>query len=201
MMRNSITVVLYFEKETIFNPNIISTKLNEKIENIGNSINLPINTSVSEDANIPIIIFNQNKNINITANFQQISITLFDNMINKVDDIVKKVFNIFSDDYKFVRIGFIINKILESEYIEKIKNEIKCNNEDIFTYDFKLAWLTELTMNNIKINFWKNYFSDKENTDKILMVLDFNTKAEEKIVVDIDFIFKFLNKCKDNINQ
>ena len=201
MMRNSITVVLYFEKETIFNPNIISTKLNEEIENIGNSINLPINTGVSEDANIPIIIFNQNKNINITANFQQISITLFDNMINKVDDIVKKVFNIFSDDYKFVRIGFIINKILESEYIEKIKNEIKCNNEDIFTYDFKLAWLTELTMNNIKINFWKNYFSDKENTDKILMVLDFNTKAEEKIVVDIDFIFKFLNKCKDNINQ
>ena len=201
MMRNSITVVLYFEKETIFNPNIISTKLNEKIENIGNSINLPINTGVSEDANIPIIIFNQNKNINITANFQQISITLFDNMINKVDDIVKKVFNIFSDNYKFVRIGFVINKILDSEYIEKIKNEIKCNNEDIFTYDFKLAWLTELTMNNIKINFWKNYFSDKENTDKILMVLDFNTKAEEKIVVDIDFIFKFLNKCKDNINQ
>ena len=201
MMRNSITVVLYFEEGTIFNPNIISTKLNEEIENIGNSINLPINTGVSEDANIPIIIFNQNKNINITANFQQISITLFDNMINKVDDIVKKVFNIFSDDYKFVRIGFIINKILESEYIEKIKNEIKCNNEDIFTYDFKLAWLTELTMNNIKINFWKNYFSDKENTDKILMVLDFNTKAEEKIVVDIDFIFKFLNKCKDNINQ
>ena len=90
---------------------------------------------------------------------------------------------------------------MDSEYIEKIKNEIKCNNEDIFTYDFKLAWLTELTMNNIKINFWKNYFSDKENTDKILMVLDFNTKAEEKIVVDIDFIFKFLNKCKDNINQ
>ena len=201
MMRNSITVVLYFEEGTIFNPNIISTKLNEEIENIGNSINLPINTGVSEDANIPIIIFNQNKNINITANFQQISITLFDNMINKVDDIVKKVFNIFSDNYKFVRIGFVINKILDSEYIEKIKNEIKCNNEDIFTYDFKLAWLTELTMNNIKINFWKNYFSDKENTDKILMVLDFNTKAEEKIVVDIDFIFKFLNKCKDNINQ
>lgn len=196
MMKNSVQIVLFFEKNEIFNPSKIATLINEQIEEIGSPIILPM--GAPEEANIPILVFSQNNKINLTANFNNVSITLEDDMIEKSETLVTKIFDIFEEN-KYVRIGTIINKVLNKETISNIKEETNCNETVLEAKDFKIAWLQEIDLANVKINMWKNYFSDKSNTENILCVYDFNTKPEDNIEVTKEFAIKFLEECKNNI--
>lgn len=195
-MKNSLQIVLFFKKNEIFNPSRIAACISERVEEIGSPIILPI--SAPEEANVPILVFSQNNKINLMANFNNVSITLTDDMIEKCCDLVATIFDIFKDN-KYVRIGVVINKILNKEIISDIKNETNCNTTVLNAEDFKIAWLQEININDTRVNMWKNYFSDKANTEDILCVYDFNTKQDDEVDITKEFAVKFLEECKNNI--
>lgn len=195
-MKNSIQIVLFFENNTFYNPAKVASFLVDKVDNIGNPVILPINNA-PQDANLPILIFNQNININITASFQNISIILFEEEISKAKSFIEIIFDCFKEN-KFVRMGVVISSMLNKIEFSHIKLDI---NSDMIlngSKDFKISWLNEPTINGLIVNRWSSYFSDKSNTDMVLEVLDFNTKIEENIDIDKKFALKFIEACKED---
>ena len=79
---NNYQVTLFFAKDTMYKTFELSNALLQNITDIGEPILLPNNASLPKEANFPLIIFNKNKKIQITANYQSIITT-----IEKDDDI------------------------------------------------------------------------------------------------------------------
>lgn len=196
-MKNSIQIVLFFEKDTAYNVSKIASLINEKFSDIGNPILLPFN-GMQENANIPYIIFNQNQNINLMANFQSISIMLFNEMMDRKDEFIKLVFSIFND-VVFVRMGFIVNKVLDRSAISDISSETSCNDIVLLSKDFKIAWLNEIQIDNLNVNMWKSYLTDNNNTDSILCVYDFNTCIEDNLQLSEKKVTEFINLCDNKV--
>ncbi|MBR2138610.1 MAG: hypothetical protein IJ966_04835 [Bacilli bacterium] len=196
-MNNRVQIVLFFNKNEFYKPSKIAALISEKIEEIGSPIILPVDGAPAE-ANFPIIVFSQNNKINLTSNFNNVSITLVDDMADKWKKIIENLYEIF-DDNEFVRIGTVFTTILPEDKISDIKSETNCSESIIDSKDFKISWLTEIDINDTKVNMWKNYFSDKSQSNSIICVYDFNTKPQEIIDVSKDFAIKFIEQCKEKM--
>ena len=196
-MRESVQISLFFEKDSFYNPTIIASKISERLEYIGSPIILPIDTGAPID--VPFLIFNQNSKFNIISNFYNVSITLFDDLIEKLDDVVSVIFDAFCEN-NIVRIGYVVSNVLNEDSYEIIKKESGCTDEILKSNDFKIAWLKNIVINGLEINLWKNYFTDKANTSNVLRILDFNTKMSDTLKINKKFALEFINSCKDIIN-
>lgn len=197
-MRESVQITLFLKKDTFYNPAKVASQICEKLDYVGSPIILPIDTGVPTDANVPFVIFNQNSKVNIVSNFHNVSITLFDDLVEKCNELITTIFDVFND-ISIVRIGYVVSNILKETSYEIIKEESGCNDAILNSSDFKIAWLNNIKINGLEINMWKNYFTDKTNTSDVLRVIDFNTKVEEKITIDREFALKFIDECKTNI--
>ena len=91
---NNYQITLFFAKDTIFKIIELSNSLFENIANLGDPILLPNNQAVPKEANFPLIIFNQNREIQITANFQSIIISIEKNENINIEELMLKI-NIF----------------------------------------------------------------------------------------------------------
>lgn len=196
-MKNNVQIVLFFNKNEFYKPSKIAALISDKVEEIGTPIILPVDAAPAE-ANFPIIVFSQNTKINISSNFNNISVTLVDDMISKWKEIVDILYEVF-DDNEFVRIGTVFTTLLPEEKMSDIKTETNCNDNIIDSKDFKISWLTEIEINEIKVNMWKNYFTDKSKTDNIICVYDFNTKPQENNNVNKEFAINFIEQCEKNM--
>lgn len=196
-MNNSLQIVLFFNKNEFYKPSKVAALISEKIEEIGSPIILPVDAAPAE-ANFPIIVFSQNNKINLTTNFNNVSITLVEDMIDKWKKILENLYEIFNDN-EFVRIGTVFTTILPQEKISDIKIETNCNDNIIGSRDFKISWLSELVIGNIKVNMWKNYISDKSQTNNIICVYDFNTKPQDVNDINKEFAINFIEQCIDKM--
>lgn len=196
-MNNSVQIVLFFNKNEFYKPSKVAALISEKIEEIGSPIILPVDAAPAE-ANFPIIVFSQNNKINLTSNFNNVSITLVEDMIDKWKKILENLYEVFNDN-EFVRIGTVFTTILPQEKISDIKKETNCNDIIIGSRDFKISWLSELVIGNIKVNMWKNYISDKSQTNNIICVYDFNTKPQDVNDINKEFAINFIEQCIDKM--
>ena len=197
-MKNNTQVVLFFEQNSIYNPTKVASKIVDAFEEIGSSIILPINNSAPEEVNIPYLVFNQNQNFQIIANFKNVSVILAEEFEKKLLDIVVKIYDIFSQENAFVRIGYIPTEIKPIDNIEKIKKDIFKDEEIQKCEEFNLSWFKTIKILDKDINCWKRYVKDSKQFDGLLVSHDFNTRNEEQTTISKEFIKDFIDNCNSN---
>ncbi len=201
-MINEIQFVLFFANETMYKLSKMGFLIKEKFPEIGEAIILPINIEASQENNQPFIIFNQNPNLQILANFNNIRITVKNSFIIRLEEIVFTILKLFlEEDVALVRVGYVPSLMFDANK----KNDFKtsCMNSNIFmdTIDFQFSWLKKLKFDNININCWERSISDSDNFDGLLKMYDFNTCMNQDIIIDKKFIKSFLSFCNRYIDQ
>lgn len=186
-MIDNIQIVLFFDDKTIINSNQIAAIINKKHPLLGNAIVLPVK---AEDQGMPIIIFNENKDINLTINSVSTAIIFGERDLKKFKHVVLDIVNIFdSIGVSFKRIGVIITRILPKNSLKKLKTTLFKAEELIESTDFVIAWHNAITLDSTKFNCWERYFIDAESGN-LLGVFDINTPFEEKYYITEDFVDK-----------
>lgn len=198
-MKDTTQIALFFEEGTEYNPASLSSKISEKIKEIGYPILLPMNPNIPKEANAPIIIFDQNPDLKIQANYNNIVITCFNNYINKIVDIVDIIYDIFNENkIKFYRIGYVPTKLLDIEEKEKISKKFM---NDVATNDYQFSWLRTLEFKEIEINCWERNITNSIEYEGLIKSFDFNTKPDDQIKINKEFISDFVEFCDEYMNK
>lgn len=198
---NSYQVTLFFAKDTKYNTFELSNSLLQNITDIGEPILLPNNASLPKEANFPLIIFNKNKKIQITTNYQCIITTIERDEDIEIKDLILNINNAVSKSgINVVRIGYGYKTQLNKELIDNFKSYNFQNDELKNSMNFELSWLMEIDINQLKVNCWQRYFTDPK-LEYLNVIFDINTKAEEIHEIDNNFLEKFINESEEFINE
>lgn len=198
---NNYQITLFFAKDTIYKAFELSNSLLQNITDLGDPILLPNNASVPKEVNFPLIIFNKNKKIQITANYQNIIATIEKDESIEIKDLVININKALIDnDIKVIRIGYGYKTQLDKELIELFKNNNFENDELKNSINFELSWLTEIDINELKVNCWQRYFTDQK-LENLNVIFDINTKAEETNEIDNEFLESFINDSEKFIKE
>lgn len=198
---NNYQITLFFAKDTIYKAFELSNSLLQNITDLGEPILLPNNASVPKEVNFPLIIFNKNKKIQITANYQNIIATIEKDESIEIKDLVISINKALIDnDIKVIRIGYGYKTQLDKELIELFKNNNFENDELKNSINFELSWLTEIDINELKVNCWQRYFTDQK-LENLNVIFDINTKAEETNEIDNEFLESFINDSEKFIKE
>ncbi len=192
---NSYQITLFLEKDTIYKISKVSAELLEKINELGEPILMPDNISAPREANIPLIIFNKNPNVQVMMSFQTIIISIVENneidLLEKLADFMSTLNN---NDIHSNRLGYVKNSVLNNEKIIEFKENTFKRKENIGCKDFEFSCLNEITINDINVNCWERYYTNSEINNNLNIIFDVNTKAMEKYNIDIEFINKFIKE-------
>ena len=190
-MMDNIQIVLFFENQVVFNQNKIASDINEKLSYLGNAIVLPVN---HEDPTAPIVLFTENKDINITINAFNVAIIFSEKDLKKYKDCPTEIINIFDkESIAFSRIGLIITRYLEKTNAKKLKARIFKEEEIIDSEDFNVGWFNAISIDGTKVNCWERYFLDENK--KIISIFDINTPHNEKYFVNDEFVENYISQC------
>lgn len=198
---NNYQITLFFDQNTIYKSIELSNALLENIDILGEPILLPNNSSIPKEANFPIIIFNKNNNIQITANYQNIIITIKKDENIEIENLIMSVNNaLMKNEIKVIRIGYGYKTQLAKELIEKFKKKVFLEEELKRSINFEVSWLNEIDINMLKVNCWQRYYTE-QSTEYLNVIFDINTKAEEKYAMDNEFLKKFVNESETFIKE
>ena len=198
---NNYQITLFFKENTKFKNIELSNTLIENIKELGEPILLPNNPTLPKEANFPIIIFNKNKKIHMTGNYQSIIITVNEGNDIEIKDLILKTNNALEkNDIEVIRIGYGFQTELEKELINRFKTSHFIMDELKNSINFELSWLSEININNIKVNCWQRYFTN-QNSENLNVIFDINTKAEEKNILDKIFLENFMNESEEFIKN
>lgn len=198
---NNYQVTLFFAKDTMYKTFELSNALLQNITDIGEPILLPNNASLPKEANFPLIIFNKNKKIQITANYQSIITTIEKDDDIEIKDLIIDINKaLIKNDINVIRIGYGYKTQLDKKLIETFKNNNFQNDELKNSVNFELSWLTEIDINELKVNCWQRYFTDQK-LENLNVIFDINTKAEETHEIDNSFLEKFINESEEFIKE
>ena len=163
---------------------------------------LPENANLPQEANAPILLFIKNVNLQFISNFYRVTITFKEREIEKVLEWMKKIMKVLKELNIFAyRIGYVVNMEYEKEKISELNNKGIINDYIANSEDFEVSWLNDKTINNLNVNCWQRYYTEKELNDKLNILYDFNTKPDEKNNIDIKFVQKFIEDSEKYINQ
>ena len=198
---NNYQITLFFDQNTMYKSIELSNALLENIDILGEPILLPNNSSIPKEANFPIIIFNKNNNIQITANYHNIIITIKKDENIEIENLIMSVNNaLMKNEIKVIRIGYGYKTQLAKELIEKFKKKVFLEEELKRSINFEVSWLNEIDINMLKVNCWQRYYTE-QSTEYLNVIFDINTKAEEKYAMDNEFLKKFVNESETFIKE
>lgn len=200
-MIDNTRIVLYFSEVQKYDINKFAYKLSDNLPELGQVTALPYSMieNISAEEDLPIITFMSSKSVKLIANFNYVSINIYDDSFN-ISDAIKKIYGVVSEfGFTFYRIGVVIEKKYSSNYINVIlEKEIK-DKEFYDSKQFILGWHKVIPFRNIDINFWQKYSTDPSIDDSLFAIFDFNTKINQNIIIDIDFALDFINNSKNTI--
>ena len=198
---NNYQITLFFAKDTIFKIIELSNSLFENIANLGDPILLPNNQAGPKEANFPLIIFNQNREIQITANFQSIIISIEKNENINIEELMLKINSILiENEINVVRIGYGYKIEMDKQKADFFKNKNFVYDEIKNSINFELSWLTEIIINNLKVNCWQRYFTSQQS-ENLNIIFDINTKAEEENEISNEFLKQFITEAEEFIKN
>ena len=194
-MNEHTQIVLFFPQRNIYDPTRFSNALLEVFPELGQPVILPFNIGpAQEDNNIPVAIFNQSGDIQLTLTFNNIVFTLFNDNRRKSSEILNKFFSINEKfNLIFSRIGYVNNVLMPASEVEAFKKEKFKDEEIIQSEEFQLAWFNKIVIDNVKVNYWQRFGTNKSLTKDVFVTYDFNTLVEEKLNVDYAFATHFIN--------
>lgn len=202
-MNEHIQIALFFPERIIYDPTRVANAFLEKLPKLEQPIILPFDIGPNqEQSGIPVVIFDQSSDIKLTLTFNHFMLTLFNDKRNERKEIIKKVFNIINNfQLNFSRIGYVNNILMpESEVLEFKSDKFK-DTEIIKAEEFQLGWYNKVTIDNLTVNFWQRFNSNKLISNNIFVTYDLNTLIETKHEVDYKFAINFINSIDNWLNK
>lgn len=181
-MKETKKVVLSFEKDTVYKPSLIASKLLKKFPHLGNEVILPID--MNNDGQIPFLCFQQNKDFKIYSNFYYMSVELTRNCKDKIDKIINEIFKIFNDlDIDFIGVAYTYEEELKPDKIDNLKKKnLKSYNDN-----------EEICINYL------TYF-DFEKFNEIRCLEGYST-FDKQMLLHFEFNTKLISDLKINCND
>lgn len=202
-MINSTKIVLFFSTVQSYDINKFAYKLSEGLPELGQATALPYSMieKISVEQDLPIITFMSSKEVNLLANFNYISITVFNDNYD-INNIIAKIYNVVSEfEFKFSRIGVVINKNYSASSVKDVLNEKIKDSEIYNSKQFILGWHKNISFKNIDVNFWQKYSVDLFNNDSLFATFDFNTKIGSSNIIDKQYAMDFIENSKNVIES
>lgn len=201
-MKNNIQITFFLEKETNFKPSELSYQLQKKLEKLDEPIILPDNKKFPQEANAPILMFIRNKDFQFICNFYNITINFFSDEISNCKQNIDQVMQILNEmNIKIIRIGYVVQLNFNKILIEQFKNNNIKDTKIVKSEDFELSWLKFIKINELEVNCWTRYYTNKQLNDKLNVVFDINTKQDEINIIDKEFVEKFINESEKYIDS
>lgn len=197
-MKDTKEIVLFFKDETTFKPIDIAKEILNRYPELGNPIIIP----ESDNKNVPVIIFNENPDLQMQVSFKMFTIVMRHNYFDKVSSIVFDIVDAFSEfNIDFSRIGYIASVFLSPKYINKAKKKYLNSKLDEDITDFNFSWYKKLECSFGNINCWERIIVDNNNFKDLLCQFDFNTIATDVISLEMKNIKEFFKLTNEYIED
>lgn len=197
-MKDTKEIVLFFKDEITFKPVDVAKEILNRYPELGNPIIIP----ESDNKNVPVILFNENPDLQMQVSFKMFTIVMNHSYFDKVTSIVFDIVDTFSEfKIEFARIGYISSVFLSPKYIEKAKKKyLNSKNNDEIT-DFNFSWYKRLECSFGSINCWERIIVDNNNFKDLLCQFDFNTIATDVISLEMKNIKEFFKLTNEHIED
>ena len=190
-MKDEKQLMLFFKKGTSLDTLVLSSRLKEKFEELGDPHIIPFNKNKPDQ---PLIIFN-NDNFNLTVTFYDISFVYNREDDDKYYDLVMDIIDCFEDlDYSFTRMGYISTYFHTKKEKERFKEKV-FKDPDTFNSEFQLSWYKKELIDSVSVNVWEREMTDLMNNVELVSVYDINTPIDEEYYISGDFVRDFIKKC------
>lgn len=197
-MKDSKEIVLFFKENSKFKGIDVAKEIISRYPEIGNPVIIP----ESDKKEIPLIIFNENPDLQIQISLKTCTIVINHSYFANLATIVFDIVDTFSEfNQEFVRIGYISNVFLSPKAIDRAKK--KYLNKDIIEEitDFNFSWYKKLECSFGSINCWQRIITDYKSFNDLLCQFDFNTIASEMISLEMKNIKEFFKLTNEYIED
>ena len=192
-MKVNSQISLYLADGNKYNELDITRSLIELYPELDKPIIFTENSNFPIEANAPIFIFDKNAKLNIIGNYYYITIQCNEEYTSKISEITKNITEYLKKNgVKIYRVGYVNMFNEGKDKIQKIKSKYFKEENVIKSDDFELSWLNYININNANCNCWQRYFINKISEDELNNLIDVNTKEDEKVEIDCDFITSFI---------
>ncbi len=197
-MNDSKEICLYFDKNVNYNPIDIAKEIQDRYKELGSPVILP----VSNNKEVPTIIFQENPEFFLRCNFNTLNFVVNHTYFKKLETIIFDLIDIFEEyNVKFIRIGYVCNIYMTHDKVDMYKNIYLKEDKTKDMEEFQLYLFKELSTKNGNINSWERIISEGNKKHDILLQYDFNSKQEDKIDFDMKYIKEFIKVSNDYIES
>lgn len=197
-VKDTKEIVLFFKEDMKFKPVDVAKEIGERYPEIGNPIIIP----ESDNKTVPVIIFNENPDLQMQVSFKMFTIvmnhTYFEQLATMVFDIVDAFleFNV-----EFCRLGYVASIFLSPKHVERAKKRYLNGKIIEEITDFNFSWYKRLECSFGSINCWERIITDKHSFNDLLCQFDFNTIATDVISLDMKKIKEFFKLTNEHIED
>ncbi len=200
LQAKNVRIVLFFSHLLECTSVKLANSLIDELPELGqpNIFNIPAEAPNEVKMQMPKIIFNNAKQINITVTNVSIDISIDNDNIEIIKNNINKIYKALSDNNVHIQAIGVVSRYLYFDInFEKIK-EIYYKDEELMESDLiNLSWYKKKDT----INIWKTLKTeDKDNVKNLTLSIDINNKGINRII-DIGYINEFLDNQNIEVNS
>ncbi|MDD4187258.1 MAG: hypothetical protein PHX04_00575 [Bacilli bacterium] len=202
-MNEHIQIALFFPERIIYDPTRVANAFLEKLPELKQPIILPFDIGPNQEGSgIPVVVFDQSSDIKLTLTFNNFVLTLFNDKRKEKKEIIKKIFNVINVfQLNFSRIGYVNNTLMPESDVLKFKSDKFKDPEIIKAEEFQLGWYNKITIDELTVNFWQRFNTNKSISNNVFVSYDLNTLIENIHEVDYKFAINFINNVDNWLSK
>ena len=203
MKNKNIQLSLYINSGIEIHAFDISRKILEIFPVAGEPSITPENAKLPAEALLPTFSFTTNPNMIIIGNNNYLTISLSN---DELETYIKKMLDFskifFDNNVSFYRVGIVENILCDIKNKDLFMKEYLKKGIIEEAEDIEISWLSTIETDNKKLNCWKRFITNRNANNKLNVIVDINTKENEKNDITYEFLNIFLENSKvemDNI--
>ena len=197
-MKDTKEIVLFFKDDVTFKTVDVAKEILNRYPELGSPIIIP----ESDNKKLPVILFNENPDLQMQVSLHTFNIVMNHSYFDKVTSIVFDIVDAFSEfNIEFVRIGYIASVFLSPKYIARAKKKYLNSNILEEITDFNFSWYKRLECSFGNINCWERIITDDKSFKDLLCQFDFNTIATDVISLAMKNIKEFFKLTNEYIED
>ena len=197
-MKDTKEIVLFFKEDTKFTPLKVAQELLSRYPELGNPLVLP----ESANKKAPLIVFNENSEIQMQTNFINFTLICNYKYFHKIKEIIFDIVDTLEGEgATFSRIGMVASIFLSPKYVERAQERYLNMEELDDIEEMNVSWYRKLGISSGYINCWERLITDSSNFNDLLCQYDFNTPIDTDVTLDMKYIKEFINITEDFIDD
>ncbi len=197
-MKDTKEIVLFFKGNSQFKAIDVANEIMNRYPEIGNPIIVP----ERENKKIPVIVFNENPDLQMQVSLELFTIVVNHSYFDKLVTIVFDIVDTFAEfNVEFGRIGYISSVFLSPKHINTAKKKYLSSKIIDEVTDFNFSWYKKLECSFGSINCWERIITDGHSFNDLLCQFDFNTIATEVVSLEMKTIKEFFKLTNEYIED